>query len=141
MIRELRRQITKKLTCPACGAIIADATYRRWPSDLVLISVDGHLVQPIGVALQIRLAEQEIAAGAADHAGDRAPDALLARIVANPHLIPLPRVIELVEITGPASRTPESPWSRQARPPGGPARHPGAGSPRRGLDRLDHPGG
>lgn len=63
MIRELRRQITKRLTCPACGAIIAEATYRRWPSDLVLISVDGHLLQPTGVALQIRLTEQEIAAG------------------------------------------------------------------------------
>ena len=63
MIRELRRQISKKRTCPACAAIIAEATYRRWPSDLVLISVDGHLLQPTGVALQIRLAEQQIAAG------------------------------------------------------------------------------
>jgi hypothetical protein len=76
MIGELRRRITKKLTCPACGAIVADATYRRWPSDLVIVSVDGHLVQPTGVALQIRIAEQEIAAAA----GSPEQDAAEARL-------------------------------------------------------------
>ena len=63
VIRDMRRRITKKLTCPACAAIVADATYQRWPSALVLVSVEGHLLQPMGVALQIRLAEQEVATG------------------------------------------------------------------------------
>lgn len=37
---------SKQLTCPACGAVIAAATYRRFPPDLVLVDPDGARLQP-----------------------------------------------------------------------------------------------
>jgi hypothetical protein len=56
MIRDLRRQITKKLTCPACGAIIAEprlAYLRRHASELVydLRCRNGHQVLRTMIAL------------------------------------------------------------------------------------------
>ena len=55
----MRRRITKLLTCPGCGVIVATAVYQRWPGDLVLTSLEGHRLHPMGGALQVRIAEQE----------------------------------------------------------------------------------
>jgi hypothetical protein len=60
-----QRRITKQLTCPACGDIVATAVHTRWPGNLVLTSTDGARLQPESVALQIRMAQQEQAAGGA----------------------------------------------------------------------------
>jgi hypothetical protein len=56
------RRTTKKLTCPACATIVAEATYQRLPSKLVVTSLDGVVIAPTGVGLLIRLAERELAA-------------------------------------------------------------------------------
>lgn len=54
----MRRRITKQLTCPGCGVIVATAVYQRWPGDLVLTSLEGHRLHPMGGGLQVRIAER-----------------------------------------------------------------------------------
>jgi hypothetical protein len=54
--------VRKQLTCPACGVVMADATYRRWPGDLRLTSPDGARLQPEGGAVLLR----QVGAGGAD---------------------------------------------------------------------------
>lgn len=56
------RRLVKQLTCPQCGDVIGEAAYRAWPGRLVVTSVQGHGIQPMGAALQLRLAEQAVAA-------------------------------------------------------------------------------
>lgn len=53
----MRWSISKKLTCPNCGVVIADATYRRWPGNLILVSPEGVRLQPESVAVQLRRAQ------------------------------------------------------------------------------------
>ena len=57
-----RLTLVKQLTCPACGVVLGEATYRRWPGDLTVRSLDGRVVQPEGVATQIRREESALAA-------------------------------------------------------------------------------
>ena len=57
-------RLTKQLMCPACGLLIGEAIHQRWPGDLTVTSVAGHLVQPTRVSLLRQLAEQEAAAAA-----------------------------------------------------------------------------
>jgi hypothetical protein len=57
----LFRRLRKKLTCPACGDVIADAAYRPWPGDLNLTTVAGAPLQPVSVTLQLRSAQQRLA--------------------------------------------------------------------------------
>jgi hypothetical protein len=54
------RKIEKALTCPACGAVIAEAAYRPWPGILTLTSPDGAVLQPIGAGVQARIAETQL---------------------------------------------------------------------------------
>ena len=56
----MRWSITKQLICPACGVVIADATYQRWPGNLTLLSPEGYRIQPESVGVQIRRAETEV---------------------------------------------------------------------------------
>lgn len=56
------RKVRKQLTCPACGVVLADALLAPWLSRLELTSLDGRILQPEGVGLQIRLTEQQLAA-------------------------------------------------------------------------------
>lgn len=58
------RVITKQLICPVCGVVVADATYRRWPGQLDLVSPEGFTLQPERVALQLRRARSEREAAA-----------------------------------------------------------------------------
>jgi hypothetical protein len=55
------RTTTKKLICPACGDIIGDAVYRRWPGSLGVTSVDGYRLNPTGAALMRRIVERQLA--------------------------------------------------------------------------------
>jgi RNA polymerase subunit RPABC4/transcription elongation factor Spt4 len=59
----VRRQISKQLTCPACGDIIAAAVYTRWLGNLVLTSTEGSRIQPEGGAVQVRRAQHDLSAG------------------------------------------------------------------------------
>jgi hypothetical protein len=54
----MRWSISKELTCPTCGVVIADATYRRWPGNLVLVSPEGVQLQPESVAVQLRRVQE-----------------------------------------------------------------------------------
>jgi hypothetical protein len=64
----LRPKLEKSLLCPACGVIMADAMVPRWPGSLleslVLTTPDGHRLQPVGVGVQVRMAEQQVAEAA-----------------------------------------------------------------------------
>lgn len=54
------RQLRKLLTCPACGAVIAQAAYRQWPGTLTLTSPDGAFLQPTGAAIQAQIAQAQL---------------------------------------------------------------------------------
>lgn len=54
------RRITKQLTCPRCGDVVAEATYRPFPSTLRLTGPDGALLQPTGAAVLVRLAQRQL---------------------------------------------------------------------------------
>ena len=62
--------------CPVCGMLIGEAAHQRWPGDLTVTSISGHLVQPTRVSLLRQLAEQE--AVAANTAAER--DGALSRL-------------------------------------------------------------
>jgi hypothetical protein len=55
------KPLSKTLVCPACGDVIAYARYRRWPGNLVLTAVAGHVVNPIGAGVLRRIAERRLA--------------------------------------------------------------------------------
>ena len=57
--KSMPRVITKQLVCPQCGVVIADATYKRWPGGLDLVTPDGFSLQPEGVGIQLRRARSE----------------------------------------------------------------------------------
>jgi hypothetical protein len=58
------RPLIKKVLCPACGDVVAEAAYRRWPGNLLSTSSEGHRINPVGGAVLRRVAEREIATAA-----------------------------------------------------------------------------
>jgi hypothetical protein len=61
--------ISKQVTCPACGDVLASAEYRRWPGWLELTSPRGERIAPTRGGVEVRLAQQALAAaGPADRA-------------------------------------------------------------------------
>jgi hypothetical protein len=65
------RRISKPLTCPACGAVAAEADYGPWRG-LKLVSFDGRPLSPVSGGVQLRLAQQEEASsGGSPAARDR----------------------------------------------------------------------
>jgi hypothetical protein len=61
--------ISKEVTCPACGDVVASAEYRRWPGWLELTSPRGERIAPTRGGVEVRLATQALAdAGPADRA-------------------------------------------------------------------------
>jgi hypothetical protein len=66
------RRLTKQLLCPVCGMLIGEAAHQRWPGDLTVTSVSGHLVQPTRVSLLRQLAEQDAVAATTAAERDRA---------------------------------------------------------------------
>lgn len=69
-------RITKQLTCPACGVVIAEATYQRFPGNLVLTDADGALLRPEAAGLQERRAQTAIARAGSPAEEQRARDRL-----------------------------------------------------------------
>jgi hypothetical protein len=55
------RRLTKQLTCPRCGDVVADAEYRPFPSSLRLHGTDGALLQPTSGAVLVRLTQRQVA--------------------------------------------------------------------------------
>lgn len=68
--------MTKQLLCPACGLLIGEASYQRWPGDLTLTSATGHRLPPTRVSLLTQLAEQEAAGAVTATARDQATSRL-----------------------------------------------------------------
>ena len=56
----MAQAIRKQLTCPACGAIIAEAAYQGWRGKLVLTSIAGYQEQPLGIGVLLRITENEL---------------------------------------------------------------------------------
>jgi hypothetical protein len=58
--------VSKQLTCPRCGDVVADAVYQRWAGRLTITSIDGHQITPGGWAIQLRLAQQDMASASVE---------------------------------------------------------------------------
>ena len=59
--RVILRRLTKQLTCPACGDIVAEADYRRFPAALRLRTPDGAPLPPTSGAVLVRLTQRQLA--------------------------------------------------------------------------------
>jgi hypothetical protein len=59
--------VTKQLTCPGCDDVVADVVYRPWAGRLTVISTEGDPIMPSRWAIQMRLAEQDLAAADTEH--------------------------------------------------------------------------
>ena len=70
--------VSKQLTCPRCDDVVAAAVYRPWAGRLTVISTDGQLITPSRWAIQMRLAEQDLAAATAAAEGVEPAQARLA---------------------------------------------------------------
>ena len=64
--------MTKKLLCPRCGDVLADADYRPMAGSLTLSAPDGHELTPQMGAIHIRRAEQELASASSTAGADEA---------------------------------------------------------------------
>ena len=66
------RQVTKKLLCPRCGDVLADADYRPMAGSLALSAPGGCQLTPQMGAIHIRRAEQELASASSPAGADEA---------------------------------------------------------------------
>ena len=64
--------MTKKLLCPRCGDVLADADYRPMAGSLTLSAPGGHELTPQMGAIHIRHAEQELASASSTAGADEA---------------------------------------------------------------------
>jgi hypothetical protein len=55
------RRVDKQLTCPRCGNVVADASYRPLSGTLTVTAVEGTVVLPAGAAVQLGIAERSLA--------------------------------------------------------------------------------
>ncbi|MDQ2879781.1 MAG: hypothetical protein M3Y48_00560 [Actinomycetota bacterium] len=53
--------MSKQLTCPGCGDVVADAVYWPWRGSLTITSTEGYQITPARWAVQLRLVEQDVA--------------------------------------------------------------------------------
>lgn len=66
------KRMTKKVLCPRCGDVLADADYRPMAGSLALSAPGGHQLTPEMGATHIRRAEQELAAADSSAGADEA---------------------------------------------------------------------
>lgn len=66
------RRVTKKLLCPRCGDVLADADYRPLAGSLTLTAPDGYQLTPQMGAIHVRRAEQELASASSSAGADEA---------------------------------------------------------------------
>jgi hypothetical protein len=64
--------MTKKVLCPRCGDVLADADYRPMAGSLALSAPGGHQLTPEMGATHIRRAEQELASADSSVGADEA---------------------------------------------------------------------
>ena len=65
-------RVTKKLLCPRCGDVLADADYRPLAGSLTLIAPAGHQLAPEIGAIHLRRAEQELTSASDTTGADEA---------------------------------------------------------------------
>jgi hypothetical protein len=65
-------QVTKKLICPQCGDVLADADYRPLAGSLTLTSPAGDQLTPQMGAVHLRRAEEQLATAASAADADEA---------------------------------------------------------------------
>jgi hypothetical protein len=70
------RRVTKKLLCPQCGDVLADASYRPLAGWLTLVTPDGNQLTPQEGAIHIRRAEQQLASASSPAEEDKARERL-----------------------------------------------------------------
>jgi len=64
--------MTKKVLCPRCGDVLADADYRPMAGSLALSAPGGHQLTPEMGATHIQRAEQELASADSSAGADEA---------------------------------------------------------------------
>ena len=64
--------MTKKLLCPRCGDVLADADYRPMVGSLALSAAEGYQLSPQMGAVHLRRAEQELASADSTAGADEA---------------------------------------------------------------------
>jgi hypothetical protein len=65
------RSLTKRLLCPVCAVVVADASYRGWPGQLMVWSPDGSRIVPTRGVVAVEQAERDLAdASTAEEAQD-----------------------------------------------------------------------
>jgi hypothetical protein len=65
-------RVTKKLICPRCGDVLADADYRPLAWSLTLIAPGGDQLTPQMGAIHLRRAEEQLATAASAADADEA---------------------------------------------------------------------
>jgi hypothetical protein len=70
------RRVTKKLLCPRCGDVLADADYRPMAGSLALSAPGGHQLTPQMGAIHTPRAEQELASASSPAGADEARERL-----------------------------------------------------------------
>lgn len=66
------KRVTKKLLCPRCGDVLADADYRPLAGSLALSAPGGYELTPQMGAVHLRRAEQELASADSTAGADEA---------------------------------------------------------------------
>jgi len=66
------KRVTKKLLCPRCGDVLADADYRPVAGSLALSAPGGNQLSPEMGATHVRRAEQELASADSSAGADEA---------------------------------------------------------------------
>ena len=66
------KRVTKKLLCPRCGDVLADADYRPMVGSLALSAPGGSELTPQMGAVHLRRAEQELASADSTAGADEA---------------------------------------------------------------------
>jgi hypothetical protein len=64
------RRLTKRLLCPVCEVVVAEASYRGWPRQLRLTAPDGRGIVPARGVIAVEQAERDVRNASADEVED-----------------------------------------------------------------------
>jgi hypothetical protein len=64
----VKSTVARRLACPACGDLLGDAIYRRWPGSLTIRAEAGYSINPISAGIVRRMVEREAAEATSDAA-------------------------------------------------------------------------
>ncbi|MEV0903208.1 hypothetical protein [Actinoplanes sp. NPDC049802] len=68
----MKLTVERRLLCPACGDVLGDATYRRWPGSLTIRAPIGYTINPMAAGIMRRVVERELAEAATEPARELA---------------------------------------------------------------------